>query len=144
MFDIKFMANKELLSSIYRNSWSFDYKRFNRFYERMNEIYDLDSIQYITLCGSNRFKMEIDMIEKCLIILEFTVFNFPSFHSEYVRLNDNQKSILETLLNVNHMKKIYLSDLVIIMNIDNYIGNLVNKEIKYCKKIKKEFIYYEV
>jgi len=144
MYDIKFVENRELLNVIYRNSWSFDYKKFNEFYERINKIYDLNSIHYITLCGSNRFRETIDKIEKSLIILEFTVFNFPNFHSEYLRLNDNQKSILESLLDVNHKNKIRLSDLVVIMNINKYIGKSTKQEIEYCKLIKKEYIFYEV
>lgn len=136
--------NEMLLKKIYRNSWSFDFEKFLKFFERMRDIYNLNSIQNITLCGSNRFKFQIDLIEKSLVILGFTVFNFPNFHSEYLSLNDLDKKKLEIILDVNHMTKIYLSDLIIIVNIDNYIGKSVNSEIKYCKKIRKQYIYYEV
>jgi hypothetical protein len=145
MYDIKFMANRELLNEIYRNSWSFDYKKFNEFYKRLNEIYNLNSIDVITLCGSYRYKNnQIDFIEKSLVILGYTVFNFPDFHSEYLRLDNNQKSILENVLDGNHKRKIRLSDLIIIVNIDNYIGKSTKMEIEYCKTIGKQFIYYEV
>lgn len=144
MFNIKDMERKELLNKIYVNSWSFDYHKFNEFYYRMNNFFNLNVIKTITLCGSNRFKSQIDMIEKSLVILGFSVFNFPNFHNEYLRLNNDDKIMLENILDDNHKRKIEKSDIVIIVNIDKYIGNSVKQELRFCKYMKKEIIYYEV
>lgn len=141
--EINFMGI-ELLKHIYINSWSFDFRKFKDFFHRLDNSYDLSKIKIIILCGSSRFKFQIDLIEKSLVILGFTVFNYPYFHSEYGRLDGKQKKELEGVLDLNHKRKIDLSDLVIIINFDKYIGKSVSEELKYCKSIKKEIIYYEV
>ena len=46
------------------------------------------------------------------------------------------------LLKEAHFKKIELSDSILVVNINNYIGNSTNLEIEYAKKLGKEIIYY--
>lgn len=41
-----------------------------------------------------------------------------------------------------HFKRIELSDAILVVNINNYIGDSTNSEIEYAKKIGKEIIYY--
>ena len=41
-----------------------------------------------------------------------------------------------------HFKKIELSDAILVINVNNYIGNSTNLEIEYAKKLEKEIIYY--
>ena len=41
-----------------------------------------------------------------------------------------------------HFKRIELSDAILVVNVNNYIGNSTNLEIEYAKKIEKEIIYY--
>lgn len=41
-----------------------------------------------------------------------------------------------------HFKRIELSDAILVINKDNYIGNSTNLEIEYAKKLEKEIIYY--
>ena len=41
-----------------------------------------------------------------------------------------------------HFKRIELSDAILVVNINNYIGESTNLEIDYTKKIGKEIIYY--
>ena len=41
-----------------------------------------------------------------------------------------------------HFKRIELSDAILLVNINNYIGKSTNLEIDYAKKLGKEIIYY--
>ena len=41
-----------------------------------------------------------------------------------------------------HKEKIKISDAILVVNVDNYIGNSTKKEIKYAKSLNKEIIYY--
>ncbi len=41
-----------------------------------------------------------------------------------------------------HFKRIELSDAILVVNINNYIGNSTNLEIEYAKKLGKEIVYY--
>ena len=45
-------------------------------------------------------------------------------------------------LKKSHFKKIELSDAILVVNINNYIGESTNLEIDYAKKLGKEIIYY--
>ena len=41
-----------------------------------------------------------------------------------------------------HFKRIELSEAILVVDINNYIGNSMNLEIDYAKKLGKEIIYY--
>ena len=41
-----------------------------------------------------------------------------------------------------HFKRIELSDAILVVNINNYIGDSTKLEIDYAKKLGKEIIYY--
>ena len=41
-----------------------------------------------------------------------------------------------------HFKRIELSDAILVVNINNYIGESTNLEIDYAKKYAKKIIYY--
>ena len=45
-------------------------------------------------------------------------------------------------LKEEHFKRIELSDAILVVNVNNYIGNSTNIEMKYDKKLGKEIIYY--
>ena len=41
-----------------------------------------------------------------------------------------------------HFKKIDLSDAILVVNVDNYIGDSTNAEIEYAKQKNKQVLYY--
>ena len=41
-----------------------------------------------------------------------------------------------------HLKRIEMSDAILVINVDNYIGSSTNLEIEYAKNLRKEIIYY--
>ena len=45
-------------------------------------------------------------------------------------------------LKVAHFKRIEISDAILVINKDNYVGKSTNLEIEYAKKLSKEIIYY--
>ena len=45
-------------------------------------------------------------------------------------------------LKVAHFKRIEISDAILVINKDNYVGKSTNLEIEYAKKLGKEIIYY--
>lgn len=46
------------------------------------------------------------------------------------------------LLKNEHFRKIELSDEIMVVNVNNYIGYSTNLEIDYTKKLNKKIIYY--
>ena len=50
--------------------------------------------------------------------------------------------IIPIKLKEAHFKRIEFSDAILVVNVDNYIGDSTNLEIEYAKKLGKEIIYY--
>ena len=46
------------------------------------------------------------------------------------------------LLKEQHFKKIELSDAIVVINKDNYIGDSTKLEIEFAKKLNKDILYY--
>ena len=95
-------------------------------------------MKIITLCGSLKFKKEMmEIAEKmaldgnCVLTPVYPVL-------ENYKRTDRQLELLKEA----HFKKIELSDSILVVNINNYIGNSTNLEIEYAKKLGKKVIYY--
>ena len=41
-----------------------------------------------------------------------------------------------------HKERIKLADAILVVNVNNYIGNSTKSEIDYAKSLNKEIIYY--
>ena len=46
------------------------------------------------------------------------------------------------MLDKMHKEKIKISDAILVVNVDNYIGNSTKSEIDFAKSLGKEIIYY--
>ena len=95
-------------------------------------------MKIITLCGSFKFKKEMmEIAEK--IALKGNCIITPTYHViEDYEITDEQLRKLKE----EHFKKIELADAILVVNVNNYIGNSTNLEIEYAKKLGKEIIYY--
>ena len=91
-------------------------------------------MKVITICGSYRFKKEmIDIAEK--LTLEGNCVLMPN---ELSRSNKDDYSQEEALMiDKMHKEKIKLSDDILVVNVDGYIGNSTKN-----KSLNKDIIYY--
>ena len=46
------------------------------------------------------------------------------------------------MLDKMHKEKIKLSDAILVVNVNNYIGTSTKSEIEYAKSLNKEILYY--
>ena len=95
-------------------------------------------MKIITICGSLKFQKEMmEMAEK--MALDGNCVLTPTYPvSNNLNINDNQLKKLKE----EHYKRIELSDIILVMNVNNYIGESTSLEIKYATKLGKEIIYY--
>lgn len=95
-------------------------------------------MKIITLCGSLKFQKEM-MIVAEKMALEGNCILTPVYPTL-----DNIERTEEQLIKLKeaHFKRIELSDAILVVNVNNYIGNSTNLEIEYAKKLEKEIIYY--
>lgn len=95
-------------------------------------------MKIITLCGSLKFKKEmVEIAEKMALDGNCVLTPVYPVLENYKRTNRQLELLKEA-----HFKKIELSDSILVVNINNYIGNSTNLEIEYAKKLGKEIIYY--
>ena len=95
-------------------------------------------MKIITLCGSLKFQKEMmEIAEK--VALDGNCILTPVYP-----VLDNIKRTEEQLVKLKeaHFKRIELSDAILVVNVNNYIGNSTNLEIDYAKKLGKRIIYY--
>lgn len=96
-------------------------------------------MKVITICGSYKFKKEmIDIAEK--LTLEGNCVLMPN---ELSRNNKDDYTLEEALMiDKMHKEKIKLSDAILVVNVNGYIGSSTKSEIEYAKNLNKEIIYY--
>ena len=95
-------------------------------------------MKIITLCGSLKFKKEI------MIVAEKMALEGNCILTPVYPVLDNIEKTEEQLIKLKeeHFKRIEFSDAILVVNINNYIGDSTKLEIDYAKKIGKEIIYY--
>ena len=96
-------------------------------------------MKIITVCGGYKFKKEMMAItekmalkENCMLTpIELTKPNKEAY-------TEDEALILDKM----HKEKIKLSDAILVVNVNGYIGNSTNSEIEYAKSLDKEILYY--
>lgn len=95
-------------------------------------------MKIITLCGSLKFKKEM------MIVAERMALEGNCIITPVYPVSKNYKRTEEQLekLKKSHLKKIELSDAILVVNVNNYIGDSTKLEMDYAQKSGKEIIYY--
>ena len=96
-------------------------------------------MKIITICGSYKFKKEMmEIAEKmtlkgnCIITpIDLTKPNKEAY-------TEDEALMLDKI----HKEKIKISDAILVINVNGYIGNSTNSEIEYAKSLNKEILYY--
>lgn len=95
-------------------------------------------MKIITLCGSFKFQKEMMTIAEKMALEGYCILTpvYPVL--------ENIERTKEQLIKLKeaHFKRIELSDAILVVNINNYIGESTNLEIDYAKKLGKEIINY--
>lgn len=96
-------------------------------------------MKVITVCGSFKYIKEMDEITERLE-LEGNCMLTP------IRLTrPNKESYTEEeglIIEKMHQEKIRISDAILVVNVNNYIGSSTREEIEFAKSLNKEIIYY--
>lgn len=91
-------------------------------------------MKIVTLCGSLKFQKEMMEVAEKMARKGFCVLTpvFPVLENDPITEEQLQK------IKEAHFKRIELSDAILVVNINHYIGNSTNREIEYAKKLGKE------
>ncbi len=96
-------------------------------------------MKIITVCGSLKFKEEMLEIALKMGLMGDCIIT-PIFPTN-IDKDVYTKEELE-MLGKMHKEKIKLSDAILVVNVDNYIGSSTQSEIEFAKQLNKEIIYY--
>ena len=94
-------------------------------------------MKVITICGSMRYKKEMMKVTEELALKGYCILTPMYQVTSNIEINEKQKELLKN----EHFKRIEMSDAILALNIDNYIGS-TKLEIDYAKKLNKEILYY--
>lgn len=96
-------------------------------------------MKIITICGSLKFKNEmIEVAEKMELKGNCVLAPIYPTNPDKDAYTDEEVDILDQM----HKEKIKLSDAILVVNVNHYIGSSTKSEIEYAKKLNKEIIYY--
>ena len=97
-------------------------------------------MKIITVCGSLKFVKEMMEITEemelqgnCMLV---PIYN-PSKPSK-----DDFTEEQALMLDKMHKERIKLSDAILVINVNGYIGSSTKREIEFAKSLNKEIIYY--
>lgn len=92
----------------------------------------------ITICGSTRFKKEIEAVVHDLTLQDHIVLAPGVFHHA-----DEEELPVETKIRLDnlHRQKINMSDAIFVVNVDGYIGESTYGEIDWANRMKKEIFF---
>ncbi len=97
-------------------------------------------MKIITICGSMKFIREMMEISE-RVELQGNVVLMPIYNPS--RPNKESFTSEEVLiLDKMHRERIKLSDAILVINVNGYIGSSTKNEIEYAKSLNKEVIYY--
>lgn len=95
-------------------------------------------MKVITLCGSLKFKKDMMTIAENMSLKGYCILTPVYPVSENIERTEEQLIKLKEA----HFKRMELANAVLVVNVNNYIGNSTKLEIEYAKKLGKEIIYY--
>ncbi len=96
-------------------------------------------MKIITICGSLKYQDEIMKISEevtlqgnCILSIIYPASRDISAYSAEER----------KLFGAMHRERIRLSDAILVVNIDDYIGESTRQEIEFARSLNKEILYY--
>ena len=96
-------------------------------------------MKIITVCGSLKFMKEMMIITEKLE-LEGNCMLSPIYPTKPDKDAYTEEEAL--MLDKMHKEKIKISDAILVVDVDNYIGTSTKSEIEFAKSLGKEIIYY--
>jgi hypothetical protein len=96
----------------------------------------------ITLCGSLKYEKEYKNLNELLTLAGHVVYTVACYPSDHNNDKDWYTSDQKFMLDVMHLAKIDNSDAIVVIDVNDYIGESTRREILYAEYAKKYVWYY--
>jgi dienelactone hydrolase len=93
----------------------------------------------ITICGSTRFRREMQLVNRQLTLAGHVVLAPGVFQHDGDQITEAQKRHLDLL----HYYKIDLAEAIYVVNPQGYIGESTRREVRYAIETGKRVMYLE-
>ena len=90
----------------------------------------------ITLCGPTIYKYEYARVNMLLTLAGNLVISCGVFRDDFKDIEE-YRFLLESI----HRHKISISDMIFVINVNNFVGKHTREEIAYAESINKEVVY---
>lgn len=109
-------------------------------YQNLKNISINSKSKIITLCGSTKYK-DLFLQINSYLTMNGKIVLMPGVyvHADCLEISETDKINLDIL----HKEKINMSDTIVVINKDNYIGSSTKSEIDYAINKGKNIIYLE-
>jgi len=98
-------------------------------------------MKIITICGSLKYIQEmLEIAER--IELQGNCVLAPIYPAPRRSSKEDYTEEEHRMLDTMHKEKIKLSDAILVVNVNHYIGSSTKSEIAFAKSLGKEIIYY--
>ena len=99
---------------------------------------------FVTLCGSHRFKDDFEYVAQELGCAGWVVLR-PAFHVDAHLLADpvGEKVSVKGRLDAIHKEKIAMSQAIVVISRDGYVGESTRSEIEYARLLEKKVYWFE-
>ena len=99
---------------------------------------EIKDMKTVTICGSMKFAQNMKEIA-------FELESRNGYNVLQCTYNERNMKITDEMsenLTKSHLRKIDMSDMIYVVDVDGYIGEAVEQEIEYARKHHKEIVYY--
>lgn len=97
----------------------------------------MNTYKVITLCGSLKFQETFNDVQMLLERFGHVCFSVGFSEKGYKPPTENEKSVLDKV----HFKKILLSDCILVIDVERYIGESTKNEIMFAALNNKRIFY---
>ncbi len=87
-----------------------------------------DELTVVTLCGSMRFRAELERLDAELTLAGHVVLT-PTALGPSTEVDDETRALLGRI----HLRRIALADEILVVNVGGYIGDSTRREIEYAR-----------
>lgn len=95
----------------------------------------------ITLCGSARFEQDFKDWNTKLGLLGHSVFSLSAYPSDLPGGKDWYSEDQKITLDLVHLNKIKVSDAILVLNRDNYVGSSTAREVQWARMLGRQIIW---
>jgi len=97
----------------------------------------------ITLCGSTRFKEQFEEVQMKLTLKGYVVLTVGCYYHLFTKDEEAKIEGYKVLLDQLHKEKIAMSQAIVVINVNGYVGESTASEYQHAYDLSKRIYWYD-